>query len=131
MHKSAILLIGTLDHTNDEWQALSSNFTLLHYCHGGRATFLEKCRNSTFDNVLGLYRSNASTSETGPFDTELIEALPDSVKYICHNGAGYDTIDVVDVRESEGDGAVGAHESQTGRRWWRSDYTNTRAERDT
>jgi len=94
MHKSAILLIGTLDHTNEEWQALSSDFTLLHYPHGGRATFLEKCRNGAFDNVMGLYRSNASTSETGPFDAELIKALPDSLKYICHNGAGYDTIDV-------------------------------------
>jgi glyoxylate reductase len=26
----------------------------------------------------------------GLFDKELIEALPKSLKYICHNGAGYD-----------------------------------------
>jgi lactate dehydrogenase-like 2-hydroxyacid dehydrogenase len=30
---------------------------------------------------------------TGPFDKELIAALPEAVKYICHNGAGYDNID--------------------------------------
>ena len=29
------------------------------------------------------------------FDSELIDALPESVKYICHNGAGYDQIDLV------------------------------------
>jgi lactate dehydrogenase-like 2-hydroxyacid dehydrogenase len=31
---------------------------------------------------------------TGPFDQELAEALPKSLKYIAHNGAGYDNIDV-------------------------------------
>jgi glyoxylate reductase len=32
--------------------------------------------------------------ETGPFDKELIALLPKSLKYICHNGAGYDNVDV-------------------------------------
>ena len=31
---------------------------------------------------------------TGRFDPELIEALPKSLRYISHNGAGYDQIDV-------------------------------------
>jgi glyoxylate reductase len=31
---------------------------------------------------------------TGPFDKQLIDLLPASVKYITHNGAGYDNIDV-------------------------------------
>jgi glyoxylate reductase len=30
----------------------------------------------------------------GPFDEELINHLPTSLKFICHNGAGYDQIDV-------------------------------------
>jgi glyoxylate reductase len=30
----------------------------------------------------------------GPFDAELIKQLPSSLKFICHNGAGYDQIDV-------------------------------------
>ena len=34
------------------------------------------------------------SQHTGPFDGELISALPKSIKYICHNGAGYDNIDV-------------------------------------
>lgn len=41
-----------------------------------------------------IYRSNESTSITGPFDKELVSALPSSVSFICHNGAGYDNIDV-------------------------------------
>jgi glyoxylate reductase len=31
---------------------------------------------------------------TGPFDAELIDLLPPSLKFVCHNGAGYDNIDV-------------------------------------
>jgi glyoxylate reductase len=31
---------------------------------------------------------------TGPFDKELVDLLPSSVKYITHKGAGYDNIDV-------------------------------------
>jgi glyoxylate reductase len=35
-----------------------------------------------------------ATKYTGNFDEELISALPASLKYICHNGAGYDNIDI-------------------------------------
>jgi glyoxylate reductase len=31
---------------------------------------------------------------TGPFDSTLISVLPKSLKYIVHNGAGYDNIDI-------------------------------------
>ncbi|QSS65250.1 hydroxyacid dehydrogenase, mycelia-enriched transcript [Histoplasma capsulatum] len=31
---------------------------------------------------------------TGPFDAELLNALPRSLRFICHNGAGYDNIDI-------------------------------------
>lgn len=31
---------------------------------------------------------------TGPFDKELVSLLPSSLKYITHNGAGYDNIDI-------------------------------------
>lgn len=44
--------------------------------------------------MVGIYRSNESTSVTGQFDKELIQALPTSIRYITHNGAGYDNIDV-------------------------------------
>jgi lactate dehydrogenase-like 2-hydroxyacid dehydrogenase len=43
-----------------------------------------------YANVVAIYRHNDSASSIGVFDKELIEALPKSVKYICHNGAGYD-----------------------------------------
>jgi glyoxylate reductase len=41
-----------------------------------------------------IYRSNDSAQYTGPFNSELIDLLPESVKFIVHNGAGYDNIDI-------------------------------------
>ena len=64
------------------------------YETGSREEFLEKCKAGEFDGVVGLYRSNDSTSVTGPFDKQLVSVLPKSLKYIAHNGAGYDNIDV-------------------------------------
>lgn len=51
-------------------------------------------KSGDFNHVVALYRSNESTSVTGPFNKELVDALPKSLEYICHNGAGYDNIDV-------------------------------------
>lgn len=31
---------------------------------------------------------------TGKYDKALVEALPKSVRFICHNGAGYDNLDI-------------------------------------
>jgi D-3-phosphoglycerate dehydrogenase len=81
------------------------------YKEGNRQEFLADCQKGKYNHVSAIYRSNESTkvrsSEyifrikpdfslqiTGPFDKELISTLPESIKYICHNGAGYDNIDV-------------------------------------
>lgn len=94
MSKPTVLLIGELTHTAQEWQAYGSKYTLKEYITGSREEFISKCKNGDFDNVVGLYRSNTSTAVTGPFDRDLVSVLPESLKYICHNGAGYDNIDV-------------------------------------
>jgi glyoxylate reductase len=94
MLKPAVLLIGSLAHCYKEWKAYDSKYILKEFITGTREEFLAKCKNGEYDGVVALYRSNTSTSETGPFDQELVSALPSSLKYICHNGAGYDNIDV-------------------------------------
>ncbi|KAF7846324.1 hypothetical protein BT93_L4536 [Corymbia citriodora subsp. variegata] len=101
MAKQAVLLIGDLAHASDEWSALSSKYTLKEFRKGEREQFLSNCKSGEYDDVVALYRSNQSTSETGPFDQELISALPKSLKYICHNGAGYDNIDVASCNERQ------------------------------
>lgn len=43
---------------------------------------------------LDAAAANERCQITGRFDAELIAHLPSSVKFISHNGAGYDQIDV-------------------------------------
>ncbi|KAH7409647.1 putative 2-hydroxyacid dehydrogenase [Cadophora sp. MPI-SDFR-AT-0126] len=60
-----------------------------------------KCRKEFFDDIktkyqsaVAIYRTSASGSVAGNFDKDFIQELPSSLKFICHNGAGYDQIDV-------------------------------------
>lgn len=101
MSKPTVLLIGDLDHTNKDWEALSSKFTLKEFRKGSRDQFISNLKSGEYDGVVGLYRSNTSVAVTGPFDAELVSLLPSSLKYICHNGAGYDNIDVQAVNETQ------------------------------
>ena len=101
MSKPTVLLLGDLDHTDQEWQKLSSKFTLQEYRTGSRDQFISNLKSGQYKDVVGLYRSNTSTAVTGPFDAELVSLLPASLKYICHNGAGYDNIDVQAVNERQ------------------------------
>ncbi|PYI08076.1 hypothetical protein BO78DRAFT_395951 [Aspergillus sclerotiicarbonarius CBS 121057] len=95
----AALLIGSIAHSTKEWSDLSAILTLKEFPSGTREDFLRNCRDGHYDDVVALYRSNTSTKFTGPFDAELLAVLPPSLKYICHNGAGYDNIDVAACTE--------------------------------
>lgn len=101
MSKPTVLLIGDLVHTNQEWQDFSSKYNLKEFRSGGRQKFLANLKAGEYDDVVALYRSNTSVSETGPFDAELVALLPKSLKYICHNGAGYDNIDTKVINERQ------------------------------
>ena len=52
-----------------------------------------------YDGIVGIYRHNVSADHIGVFDRELVAKLPQSVKWIAHNGAGYDQIDVHACKE--------------------------------
>jgi len=58
-----------------------------------RDDFLKRL-STDYAGTVGIYRHNSSADFIGIFDAALINALPDSVKWIAHNGAGYDQIDV-------------------------------------
>ena len=98
MGKPTALLIGGLTHVDKEWHALGEKYNLKEFREGTREQFLEKLSND-FSDVNGVYRSNTSVAQTGPFDRELCNALPKSLRYVCHNGAGYDNIDVAPFTE--------------------------------
>lgn len=91
--KPAALLVGTLKHAHKEWEALGKYAELKTYSDGTREDFLAKCK-TEFQNVKAICRTYNSKFYMGIFDKEIIDNLPPSVKFICHLGAGYETVDV-------------------------------------
>lgn len=50
-----------------------------------------------YSDIVGLYRhfgGARSVTITGKFDSELVASLPPTLRYIVHNGAGYDQLDI-------------------------------------
>jgi glyoxylate reductase len=94
MSRPKVLLLGTIDHAHAEWAALSKHADLITPTATDRAAFLAECTSGAFTNVLAAYRTFSSASITGPWDAELLSALPQTWRYLCHVGAGYDAIDV-------------------------------------
>lgn len=54
--------------------------------------------NGKYEGTIALFRDNVSAEKIGVFDKEIIDTLAPSVKWIAHNGAGYDQIDVAHAK---------------------------------
>ncbi|PSN73114.1 glyoxylate reductase [Corynespora cassiicola Philippines] len=94
MTRRKVLLLGEIEHAYESWNSLSSLAELVTPAARTRAEFLDECRSGKLDGVQVIYRTFASVGITGRFDQEIVEALPATVRFICHNGAGYDQVDV-------------------------------------
>ncbi|KIW14900.1 hypothetical protein PV08_07685 [Exophiala spinifera] len=95
MAKPKALLLGKLDHAQNSWNALSGLAELVTSNARSRDEFIKECIGGMHDGVVAICdRAPSSLATTGRYDEQLIEALPKSLKFICHNGAGYDNIDV-------------------------------------
>lgn len=80
MHKYQI------EYTDEVLQTMDSN--------SREEFFKDLSGDGKYSNVVAFYRHNSSADKIGVYDAELINALPSTVKWIGHNGAGYDQIDV-------------------------------------
>nr|CDI52005.1 2-hydroxyacid dehydrogenase [Melanopsichium pennsylvanicum 4]SNX82454.1 probable GOR1 \ len=95
MSKPQVLVCGTIVHAHNELKNdLGSVAEILHLDTPNRDEFFTACKSGKYSNIAAIYRHNDSADKIGVFDSDLIAALPSSLKFICHNGAGYDQIDV-------------------------------------
>lgn len=93
IEKPRVLRIGPISHAEEEWRALGELAELLELpADADREGFKRECASGAYKDITAIYRVN-STSQTGRFDDELVASLPRSLKFICHNGAGYDNVD--------------------------------------
>ncbi|KEI37066.1 uncharacterized protein L969DRAFT_19614 [Mixia osmundae IAM 14324] len=103
MARPAILLAGKIHLANDVLDDLRKEHDILDLVEPDRQSFLKACADGKrYAHVVALYHTFGITRTVGNFDTELIESLPASVKYICHNGAGYDMITAIDACTARG-----------------------------
>jgi hypothetical protein len=74
------------DSAREEFDALSEIADLVAPSSTSREEFIEECKSGAFDGVVAAYRTFDSVTITGRIDTELMENLPKSLKFIAHNG---------------------------------------------
>ncbi|KAF2869954.1 glyoxylate reductase [Massariosphaeria phaeospora] len=94
MSKPKVLLLGEIEHAHESWNSLATLAELVSPRACSRAGFLDECKSGELDGIVVIYRTFASVDTTGRFDEELVKVLPETLKFICHNGAGYDQVNV-------------------------------------
>lgn len=98
--KPSILLLDEITLATPLLSELRQRYDLIPLTSTTRAEFLSDC-STKYADASAIYRhfNRVSKGVTGLFDKELVAGLPSSIKFICHNGAGYDQIDVVACTE--------------------------------
>lgn len=96
--KPKVLLLDQVKLATSELAQLSSVANVVESTAKTRQELVEKFKSGgEYSDVVGIYRhfgGARSVKITGRFDEELVSHLPNSVRYIVHNGAGYDQLDV-------------------------------------
>ncbi|KAI0126227.1 D-isomer specific 2-hydroxyacid dehydrogenase [Xylariales sp. AK1849] len=99
MNKPKVLLLGIIEHAHDTWASIAKIADVVTPNATNRADFIAECQAGTLDGASVAYRTFDSFAITGKIDTGLLAVLPQSLKFICHNGAGYDSVDVAACTE--------------------------------
>lgn len=68
------------------WDKLSDVAELVTPTAKNRAEFIDECKSGKLDGVVVAYRTFGSVDITGLVDGELVKNLPESLKFIAHNG---------------------------------------------
>lgn len=76
------------------WASISDIADIVTPKSTNRNAFITESSSGAFDGCLAAYRTFQSVEVTGKIDAELLDALPRSLRFICHMGAGYDQVDV-------------------------------------
>ncbi|KAJ2901998.1 Glyoxylate reductase [Zalerion maritima] len=92
--KPQVLLLGRIEHAHKAWSEIANVADVVVPKSTDRAGFIEECKSGAFDGVEIAYRTFESVKISGKVDEELVAVLPQKLRFICHNGAGYDQIDV-------------------------------------
>ncbi|KAM7189515.1 D-isomer specific 2-hydroxyacid dehydrogenase, NAD binding domain containing protein [Rhypophila sp. PSN 637] len=93
-NKPKVLLLGTIEHAHSSWASIGEIAEIVRPRSTEREEFLNEAASGSFSDCIVAYRTFESVSITGKIDDEVLSALSPSLRYICHNGAGYDQVDI-------------------------------------
>ncbi|KAI0594528.1 glyoxylate reductase [Biscogniauxia sp. FL1348] len=99
--KPKVILFGKIEHAHTTLSQIARHATIVRPTSTNRTDLLAELRqqqgeggSSRFAGAVAAYRTFDSTSATGRVDGALLDALPATLRFVCHNGAGYDSVDV-------------------------------------
>ncbi|KAL8831133.1 MAG: hypothetical protein Q9170_005435, partial [Blastenia crenularia] len=83
--------------TRTAYNSLSSLADLITPKSTNPSDFLKECASGSFNGTKAVYRTFGSVAVTGRIEGEVVGALAKAgVRFIAHNGAGYDQINTTD-----------------------------------
>ena len=91
-----VLICGDIKFAHGAVKRLEKLATVTRHAMTTRQAFLDACHKH---QPAAIYRPLDTTQTIGKFDSSLLQELPESVKFVAHNGAGYDQIDVAKAKE--------------------------------
>ncbi|KAL7934567.1 hypothetical protein V8C35DRAFT_301273 [Trichoderma chlorosporum] len=94
MSRPKVLLLGKIEHAHAAWSTIADIADVIQPKATNRQDFIAESKSGALDGASVAYRTFDSVGITGKIDSELLDALPKSIKFLCHNGAGYDQIDI-------------------------------------
>ncbi|KAI8146007.1 D-isomer specific 2-hydroxyacid dehydrogenase [Fennellomyces sp. T-0311] len=87
------LVVGAVFHASKELNELRKSQSIAFMQSKTRAEFFEDLK-TKYKDVTSIYLGYHGAPVVGPFNKEFIDRLPDSVKFLCYNAAGYDGVDI-------------------------------------
>ncbi|KAG2369262.1 D-isomer specific 2-hydroxyacid dehydrogenase [Suillus spraguei] len=98
-----VLLCDEIEYVQDELKEMFQGIAeVIHLVSESRSHFLSSFGpGGPYEGTVAVYRHTESSEVIGTFDAPLIHALADTsrVRWIAHNGSGYDDIDVQACKE--------------------------------
>ncbi|WVQ70488.1 hypothetical protein IAR50_000007 [Cryptococcus sp. DSM 104548] len=91
-----VLFLDSIKLAKSQLAVLTKVATIVPNTSSDRDEFI-KDLGTKYKDITGIYRhfkASESIKITGRFDQELVSHLPESLRFIAHNGAGYDQIDI-------------------------------------
>lgn len=93
-----VLQFPPIRYADAEWLKLSEVAEVIPVTVASRSEFIDKLHGE-FSDIVGIGRGYLTVKQVGLFDKELISHFPSTLKYVAHQGAGYDQIDAKALAE--------------------------------